>query len=317
MTRTSLHVDREEEMGNNGKLSFHFSQASQLLARGGWKEVSLLFDDAQREFETSWSRIYEEFGNKPHEAPIASRKLIVSQPLATALVLAMARSDSVELFGRFKRFLESMSRQTEHLSGYIAVAGIPHVQAGFLYMTASVMALHWEAWGLFEKLLKAKFEWYYQSGRAIFSYPFDLPYFFHSEALDREAPKIHDLFRKELAEPDLVAVTGLGGDRIVDAYVQTQMLMCLKVAQLHEHDESLSIWPDFGRYYGDRITRLLDRAYMDHEYARGLLRAFDEDSPTFFSRLNDRLKLIQSVFWRGSPYFYESLGSWEPRETHA
>jgi hypothetical protein len=304
-------------MGDIGNLSLHFSRATEMLARGAWKRVSLRFDEAQREFETGWSSIYEEFGNKPHEALIASRKLIVSQPLATALVLAMARSDSVELFTRFKRLLESMLRQTEGLPGYQAVAAIPHVQAGFLYMTAAVMAFHWESWELFEKLLTAKFEWYYHSGRAIFSYPFDLPSFFHSEALGREASKTHDFFRKELSEPDFVTVTGLAGDRVLDAYVQTQMLMSLKVAQLYEKGEDVKIWPDYGRFYGERITRLLDRAYEDREYACGLLRAFGEDPQTFFSHLNDRLRLIHSVFWGGSPYFYESLGSWEPRETHA
>src|SRR5437764_15135333 len=119
-------------MENYGKLSLHFSQAAGLLADGGWKRVNLQFDEAQREFKSVWSGIQKEFESKPHEAPHASRKLIASQPLATALVLAMARSDSVELFGRFKRFLESMLRQTEGLSGYLAIAGIPHVQAGFL-----------------------------------------------------------------------------------------------------------------------------------------------------------------------------------------
>lgn len=304
-------------MGNIEKLGQHFSRASKLLAHGAWKRVDLWFDDAQREFETSWNGIYEEFGNKPTETATASKELIRSQPLAIGLALAMARSDCVNLSDRFKRFLEFILNRTERLPGYAVIAGIPHVQAGFLYMATSVMALHWEAWGVFEKLLTAKFEWYYQSGRAIFSYPFDVPYFFHSEALNRDAAKIHDFFRKELAEPQVVAVTGLAGDHILDAYVQAQMLMCMKAAQLHEHGEDVSIWPDFGRYYGDRVIRLLDRMYEDPNYARGLLRAFNEDSATFFAHFNDRLKLIQSLFWKGSPYFYESLGSWEPRETHA
>src|SRR5437588_11671103 len=245
-------------MESNELLPLQFSEISQVLARGGWKEVELRFDEAQREFQTAWTRIHEEFGNQPQEAPNAARKLIAAQPLATSLTLAMSRSDSVELFRKFQRFLEFMTRQTERMPGYPAIAGIPHVQAGFLYMTATVMALHWEAWGLFEKLLTSKFEWYYQSGRALFSYPFDLPYFFHSEALGRGASKIHDFFRKELAEPDIVAVTGLAGDQLVDVYIQTQMLMCLKVAQLHAKGEDVSIWPDFGRFYGERVTRLLD-----------------------------------------------------------
>lgn len=304
-------------MENKGDLARHFTDVSQLLVRGGWKEVSLRFDEAQREFEVAWESVHEEFGKKPQEAAVASRKLIASQPLATALALAMARCDSLELFGRFKRLLESMLRQSERMSGYVAVTGIPHVQAGFLYMSASVMSLHWEAWGLFERLLTAKFEWYYQSGRPIFNYAFDLPYFFHSEALGREASKIHDFYRKELIEPELVEVTGLKGDQALDRYIQTQLLMCLRVVQLREKGVMVGIWPDFGRFYAERITRFLDRMYHDREYAHGVLRAFGEDAPTFFSRLNDRLRVIQSVFWGGSQYLYESVDSWEPRETHA
>lgn len=298
-------------------LSLHFSKAAELLADGAWKRVSLQFDDAQHEFEGAWDRTYEEFGNKPQEAPLACKKLVRSQPLATALVLATARSDSVELFGRFKHLLQFIVERTERLSGYPAVAGIPHVQAGFLYMMASVTALHWEAWGILEKLFTTKFEWYYHSGRALFSYPFDLPYFFHSEALGRAASKVHDFFRTELAEPDIVAVTGMRGERILDAYVQTQMLMSLKVAQLYENGENISIWPDYGRFYGERIIRLLDRMYAEPEYASGILQAFGEGSQTFFANLNERLRLIHATFWSGSQYFYESLDSWEPRETHA
>jgi len=299
------------------ELSIKFARVSRLLARGGWKRVDLQFDEAQREFEIAWNKIYEEYGDKPQEAVAASKKLIALQPLATALVLAMARSDSVEVFGRFKRFLESVLVKTERLSGYPAVRSIPHVQGGFLYMTASVMALRWESWGIFEKLLNSKLEWYYQSGRAIFSYPFDVPYFFHSEAFGREATKIHDFFRQELAEPEVVKITQLTGDSITDAYIQTQMLMCLKVAQLYEKGESVRIWPDFGRFFGHRVVRLFDRLYGDPEFGSGLLRAFGEDKQTFFSHLNVRLKFIYTTFFKGGQYSYESLDSWEPRETHA
>jgi hypothetical protein len=304
-------------MTTNNSLPLYFSRASRFLAHGGWKRVSLLFDEAQQDFVNSWQDIHQEFQSKPHEAPVAAKKLIASGSLASALVLAMARSDSVELFVRYKRFLEFILRQSEALAGYLAVAAIPHVEAGFLYMTASVMSFHWEAWGLFEKLLTTKFEWYYQSGRAIFSYPFDVPYLFHSEALGRSAPNIHDLFREELADTEIALVTGVQRNHVTDIYVQAQFLMCLRVAQLREKGDNLNIWPDFGSFYGDRIARLLDRIYGDFDFASGLLRAFAEDRQTFFARLNDRLGVIQSVFWRGSPYIYESLSSWEPRETHA
>lgn len=304
-------------MDTNGSLDQGFNRLTELLARDKWKEVDLCFDNAQREFRSAWDSIYAEFGNNPTEAPSAAKKLIASQPIATSLTLAMARADSVQLFKRFQRFLESISRTTERMSGYPAVAGIPHASAGFFYMATAVMAFHWEAWGLFDRLLTAKFEWYYQSGRAIFSYGFDLPYFFHSEAFGRSGPRIHDFYRKVLAEEGIAGVTGLAGEDLIDAYVQTQMMMSLKVAQLRERGESSNIWPDFGRYYKERVIRLLDRINADREYAKGLLRPFNEEPEAFFSHLNDRLGVIHSVFWSGSPYFYESIETWAPRETHA
>ena len=302
-------------MESSGLVFEQFSRTSQLLARDGWKEADLDFDEARREFEAAWRRIYQEFGNKPEEAPVAAKKLIEAQPRVTGLTLAMARCDTTELFGGFKSLLEFILRRME--SGYPAVAAVPHVQAGFLYMAAVVMALHWRAWSLFEKLLTSKFEWSYQSGRSMFSYAFDLPYFFHPEAFSRDGGKVHDFYRKELAEPEIVAVTALAGDRALETYLQAQMLMCLKVAQLREADkaEMVSIWPDFGRFYGERVARLFDRAYADRQYAQGLLKAFNEEPDTFFRKLNNRLGLIRSVFWRGAPYFYEWLTSWEPRET--
>jgi hypothetical protein len=300
-----------------GNIFADFSTFSQLLARDEWRMVDLKFDDAQREFERAWEAVLAEFGSRPQNSEVASAKLIDAQPVAAALVLAMARADGTQVFARFRRFVETILVSTERLSGYPAVRGVPHVQAGFLYMAASVMALHWESWDVFEKLLNVKFEWYYQSGRAIFSYPFDMPYFFHSEAFSRGAGKIHDFFRARLAAPDFVEVTRLSGEKALDAYNQAQMLMCLRVAQLYEAGEQVRIWPDYGRFYSHRVVRLLDRAYADPEFGAGMVRAFGEGKEMFFARLNDRLQIVRSVFFKGSPYLYESIASWEPREAHA
>jgi hypothetical protein len=242
--------------------------------------------------------VYSEFARTPQDAPMAASRLIAARPDVMSLTLAMSRCDTVDLYPRFKRLLEFILRQTEQAPGYPAIAGVPRVQAGFLYMSAAVMAFHWESWALLEKLLTTKFEWYYQSSRPIFNYGFNVPYFFHSETFGRDAAKAHDFYRKTLLEPNVVQTVDLSGDSALNAYVQTQMLMSLKVVQLREtgEGEPISIWPDFGRFYSERVRPLLDRAYADRDYAKGLLRAFNEDTNTFFIRLNDRLAFIRSVF---------------------
>lgn len=300
-------------MDRNGNLLTQYREFTSLLANGNWQAASLESDDCKSLFDRTWSELYQEIKDKPQETPQAAHKLISGQPKITALTLAMARCDSKELFDRFKRLLEYIAHKTDMLSGYSAVRGVPHLQAGFLYMTAAAVAVYQESWSVLEKILTTKFEWYFHSGRPRFNYGFDLPHFFHSETLGRDAAKVHDMFREEFAAPEILEVTGLHGEEALKAYLQAQMLMSLKAAQLNLQGEGVNIWPDFGRFYAERVTPLLDRAYADRTFAAGLCRAFNEDPNTFFQHLNERLHFIASALFRGSPYLYASISEWEPQ----
>jgi hypothetical protein len=283
------------------------------IAAGNSMRVSLQFDEAEQQLRVAWDSTYLSVKDTPQEAADAARSLIRDQPSVTALALAVARCDAVRLFPRFRQMLEFIAQMTNATPGYKAVAGVPHVQAGFLYMAASVIALHRESWLLLEKLLTTKFQWYFQSGRPLFSYGFDHPYFFHSEAMGRSAPRTHDLFRNELGSPEVTKATGLAGNEAIDAYLQAQMVMCLKTVQLRQAGEDVRIWPDFGRFYGGRVVPLFDRAHTDKDFAAGLCKGFAETPELFFERLNSRLGFIPAHFWSGAPYSYESITSWEPR----
>jgi hypothetical protein len=299
--------------GAAGTVSEHYTRTTKALADGRTLEVSLEFDVARTEFTTTWNSIYSEVKDRPEDAQAASQRLIGEQPRVTGLTLAMARCNAVVLFRDFKRLLEFLTSRTEGLPGYAATSAIPHAQAGFLYMSASLAALHFQAWDLLQKLLNAKFEYSYRSGRPLFSYGFDHPYFFHSEAFGRQATRIHDLFRQLLMNsPDIMQATGLADEDLLDAYLQAQMLMCLKAAQLCEQGEDIQVWADFGRFYGARVAALFDRVREDPGFAVGLCKSFDESPQEFLTNVNPRLAFIRSHFWTPGRYFFESLTSWEP-----
>jgi hypothetical protein len=300
-------------MGEDITILEKYSEYLQSLADGKWKAASLSFDRAERQFDEAWGSLFQNIANKPEEAPQSVSKFIAMQPEVIGLTLAMTRCNRVGLFRNFKRFLELILRKSSRMSGYPAISGIPNAFAGFLYMISSVMALNWESWGILEKLLADKFEWRYHSDRAIFDYGFDVPPFFHSETFGRSAARIHDFYKGELVNPQFAEATWLSGDEAVDKYVQTQLLMSLRVAQLAQKGEDASIWPDFGRYYSHRVVSLFDHAYADPSYAEGLVRGFGESPEDFFKNLNSRLQFIQSNYWGQAPYFYESIVAWEPR----
>lgn len=308
---TGESLDEEGAKAQNS-LKVEYERLKKALAGGRSKEVELEFDERRAEFETCWSRIHDDFRNSPDQSGDAASQLIREQPKATALSLAIARCDAADLFMTLKRFLEFITKSSEKQSGYKAVFTIPHVQAGFLYMATSVMALHFESWQVLEQLLSSKFEWYYESNRPLYSYGFDHLYFFHPEAMGREASTTHDFYHKELRETEVVAVTGLNDEALLNAYCQTQMLMSLRVAQLQQTGEDIRIWPDFGRYYHFRVSPLLDRMFEEEAYASGVLKSFGESVNVFFEKLNSRLGLLSDRL-DGSGFDWASINQWEPR----
>lgn len=296
---------------NGGTLRRHYDVFTQAFA-GDSRQASLVFDGLQTELRVTWLDLHARVESREEDAPLAAEQYVRSQPASLAASLALARMDADALFPNFKRLLEFTAELSEGTAGYESIATIPQVEAGFLYMSASVLALHHQAWNILEKLLTAKFKWVYQSGRIHHSYGFDHPYFFHSYALQREASRHNDLFRSVLQEPYVVDVTQLEKERLLNVYAQTDLLMSLRAAQVEESGEKASRWADFGRFNEERVTPLLERIHHDSDYASGVLRAFGESRAEFEASLNRRLRYIQQSF-RGARYMYSSIDEWHPR----
>jgi hypothetical protein len=77
--------------------------------------------------------------------------------------------------------------------------------------------------------------------------------------------------------------------------------------------EMASRWADYGRFYEERVTPLLERIHHDAEYSTGVLRAFGESREQFLANLNPRLAYIRRNFFGGARYIYSSIGEWHPR----
>jgi serine/threonine protein kinase len=297
---------------NGGTVRKQYDVFTQVFA-GDARQASLVFDELQEGLRTGWLALHARVESKHDAAPTAAEAYVRTQVAPLAASLALARVDAVTLFPNLKRLLEFTTELTTGVAGYSAIAAIPQVEAGFLYMATSVFALHHEAWNVLEKLLSAKFKWTYQSARVHHSFGFHHPYFFHSEALQREADRHNDLFRSVLLEPAIVDVTRLEKEQLLDVYAQTDFLMSLRAAQIEGNGDSASRWADFGRFYDSRVTPLLDRMHDDAEYAAGVLRAFGESRDEFESKLNGRLQYIRQHFFSGAQFLYSSIRVWNPR----
>jgi serine/threonine protein kinase len=309
---TSFRNPSSNGGSNGGSLRKHYELFTQVFV-GDARQGSLAFDELEEGLRVAWLDLHARIESKHDAAPLAAETYVRTQVAPLAASLALARLDAEPLFPNFKRLLEFTTDLSEGIAGYSAVAAIPQVEAGFLYMTATIFALHHQSWNTLEKLLTAKFKWVYQSARVHHSYGFNHPYFFHSAALQGEADRHNDLFRSVLLEPYIVDVTRLEKEQLFDVYAQADFLMSLRAAQVESDRDWASRWADFGRFYGSRVTPLLERIHDDVEYATGVLRAFGESRDEFENKLNARLDYVRQNFFSGTQFLYSSIREWNPR----
>jgi len=283
--------------------------------------VRLRFDELTRDILDTWSRLKPSIASQPDSGPQAIRLLIEASQGIGGTTLAIVRLDIDLAFPDWKRLIETMLRVSRRDQGYETLLSVPGATAGFLYMAACVTALHWGSWKIIKKLLRDKFEWYYQSGRPLYDFGFHLVPFFHPEALRRDSAKVHDLFRTVLSEPSYASLLNLDAEMLLNIYLQTQLLHCLRSAQEVEQRPEAGagppfekgIWADFGRFHDFRVIPLLDRVHNDSEYASGLCAAFDESPREWLNKLNPRLAFIRSTYFEGAQYLWDSIQNYNPR----
>jgi serine/threonine protein kinase len=289
-----------------------FDDYTTRINSGNQKELDLESEALTDRFQTEWTGLLPSVKDEPAQAEDAARRLVLSQTKLIAFPLAVARLDEANLFPSVKALIEKIYSTTEATAGYPAIIGVPHVLSGFIYMSCSVMALKARSWRALKYLLSTKLKWHYQSDKPLYSYGFDHPYLFHSHAFGRRADKIHDFFR-EIIVGQLQPVFGLDEEKLTNRYLQTQMLMCIRGAQLLEQGEDIAMYADFGRFYSSRVEELLEEMRGDSELADGLSAAFGETPSQFLDRLTDRLKIIRSEMWQGN-YIWRSIKEWHPEE---
>ncbi|MGR3176779.1 MAG: serine/threonine-protein kinase [Candidatus Anammoxibacter sp.] len=279
------------------------------------KTLKLIIGEFKKEFNEEWLSIRTEIDQNPKIAEDTAKKLVETNKKMVILSFAIIRFDSIELFDDLKELITNILISNKDLTGYVSVNAVPQALAGFLYMSATVAALNFKSWDFLKKLLNTKFEWYYQSGRSIYTYGFNTSYFFHSEAFGREANKIHDLFHLQLSNSEYLSILNIKQEDLLNIYLQTQFLMCIRGSQERQKGNDASMWAYFGKFHGLRVVNMLYKIKNEEDFAIGITMAFDENPTEWLNQLKERIKIIKKEFFgRGSGYWWHSIENDEINE---
>lgn len=283
-----------------------YARYTNLLAENKLNLVKLAFDESKRLFKEYWDPLRKAIEKSPQEARRASSELLMNQPKAASLTLAIARFDAIELFDEHKSLLEYILLSSEAQGGYETINEIPHTLAGFLYMLGCSASLHYRSWNLLRKFINTEYEWYYQSRKPNYSLGIGLTCFFHPMAFEGKGSESHDFFRSSMMAPVYEHIFLINTENISELYLQAQLLVSLRAAKEILNGNDIRFWADFGRFDSYRLLPFLQRISQNNDYCRGVSSLFDETPEEWKQNFNPRLDILRSQRF-GGPFFWRSL----------
>jgi hypothetical protein len=291
-----------------GELVDSYNEMVTLVRASDALGIELKFGQLRSGIVDDWEATYPTLKDKWSDSQKSAIRMIHRSGALVGAVGAVARTGRHASAREIIKSIEQILRLSEGKAGYVATATIPHPLAGFMYMCSACLALRFEKWDVLGALLGARVEWFYMSSTPLYEYACMLPYLFHPDSMARDGGVVHDAYRVEHRRVCRELFT-LSDEDSMNSYVQGQCLISLKVAQLAESSGSLRTWPDFGRFYSQRVSPVFTRADQVPEYGDGLASAFGESRSEFLGALDRRLKTLRQYF-SGAPYMWNSIEHW-------
>lgn len=283
-----------------------YDQFSNFIANGQIRSIKLWFDKAQRKFTEDWSSLRQLIEKTPSESRSASKRLVELQTIPRSLTLALSRFDEIELFQDHKSLIEFILRTSENYDGYESVNEVPHTLAGYIFLLACSSCLHFRSWKTLRELISTKYEWFYQSKSPMYSFGASHILFFHSNAFEGKGGELHDFYMSEMVRQPTEKILNINSEEIRNLYLQTQLLLSLKVAKEIQNGNELKFWADFGRFGGYRLTTFLERIKKNREYCEGISSVYSEAPEAWQDAFNERITLLRTQRF-GGPYHWSSI----------
>jgi ppGpp synthetase/RelA/SpoT-type nucleotidyltranferase len=102
---------------------------------------------------------------------------------------------------------------------------------------------------------------------------------------------------------DLLKVTH---EEFLDLACEFNLIFCMKSAMDEEEGHRTWGYPNFGRFYPNRVMKLLQRIRNREEYQQFVAKVMSEDATAFLAKFNGRIAILQARSL-GSGYVWQSI----------
>lgn len=302
-----IYQDTTEKVSVAGKVSAA-GDIERLVAGNKIAEIDDILEKELRSIRKVWEDEYSSASSPEKGIDILAKMEAAINPIVSIGVLAI-KHDKITILRKVLDRFGYIASLADSKSGYTVILSIPSASIHNAFYYFGIYAL----WKFNSKavhlLLNYKLERDH-NGRLYYFRIWESGSIFAPEVV-YGADKIFNRLRDEFAKNDFIKkFLTLDTEEFLDFACQFNMLFCLKAAAEKEEGKGEPwAYPNFGRFYGSRISKFIDRIKNREEYQRFIEEVMEEKVDVFGNKFDGRMQALASR-GLGSGYWWESRVHW-------
>ena len=303
-----IYQDTTEKVNTAGKVS-KADSIEKLIAANKTVKIDDILESEFLNIKKVWEAEYANT-TTPSGAVEILTKMETALNTITSIGILAIKHDKIAILRKVLDKFGPIISLADGKAGYTVILSVPSASVHNAYYYLSTYAL----WKLNSKamhlLLNYKVEKEH-NGRLYYFRIWESGSIFAPEVV-YGANKMFNRLKEDFAKNDFIKrFISVTDDEFLNLACQFNMLFCLKAVGEKEAGKGEPwAYPNFGRFYGNRVSKFIERVKNREDYKKFLEEAMGEKIDVFGNKFNGRIQALASR-GLGSGYWWESIGSWE------
>lgn len=303
-----IYQDTTEKVNVAGKVSV-VDNIEKLIAANKTIEIDDILESEFLNIKKIWETEYTNT-TTPGGAVEILAKMETALNIITSIGILAIKHDKISILRNVLDKFGPIISLADGKAGYTVILSVPSASVHNAFYYLSTYAL----WKLNSKathlLLNYKVERDH-NGQLYYFRVWESGSIFAPEVI-YGADKMFNHLKDDFTKNDFIKkFITINDDEFLNLACQFNMLFCIKaVSEKETGKKEPWTYPNFGRFYGNRVSKFIERVKNREDYKKFLEEAMEEKIDVFGNKFNGRIQVLASR-GLGSGYWWESIGNWE------
>lgn len=303
-----IYQDTTEKINIAGKVSIA-DNIEKLIITDKTVEIDDILESEFMNIKKIWEAEYTNTTTPDGAVEILSKMETALNTITSTGILAI-KYDKISILRKVLDKFGPIVSLADGKAGYTVILSVPSASVHNAYYYLSIYALWKLSSRAMHLLLNYKVERDY-NGRLYYFRIWENGSVFAPEVING-ADKMFNRLKDDFAKNEFIKkFIALNDDDFLNFACQFNMLFCIKAVGEQESGKGEPwAYPNFGRFYGNRVSKFIERIKNREDYKKFIEETMGEKINVFGNKFHSRIQTLASR-GLGSGYWWESIENWE------